>query len=169
MLEIEHLRPWVAEIRNPRQTALTGEFHRNQMHRMWRTGAHNHIDRMVPEVVLQKSDRLPNPENPGVRNEKIPPDLHCKPLQEGFFLRIDRVDLIASTLGSGLAAEQFPVDFIWLENPGFQHLRALGNVILQSAVHCQKFRILRGIDDTLPPLCRQVLGEFHPPLHARPP
>ena len=182
MLEIEHPRPRITEIRHPRNAGGRRHLLRNEVHRVRRAGADNHIDRMLLEVFLQELHRRTNPKAARVGDEEIAANPQRKLLRKAFLLRIYRIDFrcrglpclsmhgfsLRITRGSfGISLPRQPaVNPVGLENRTFQNYDLFRNIIFQCPIHDRKFRILRSIYHRLPTVLRQIFRELHPSLHA---
>ena len=113
MLEIEHLGPRITEVRNPWDPGGFGKLQSDKMHRLRRSGCHDRIHGMLPEVFLEESDRRAHPHHSRVGDEEIAPDEEGNLLLEGFLLGIDRIDFPAGSAGlpagSGILGESLDV------------------------------------------------------------
>ena len=134
----------------------------DEVDRMGRTRGHDGVHGVLAQVFLQETDRRAHPADPGIGDEAVAPDPEGEALLPVLLLRVDGVDFLPL-----LAPGQPPVDGVRLQDAGLNHLGAGGDVREQALVPCQLLRILRGIDDRLPALLRQVLAEFHPALDPR--
>ena len=133
---------------------------------MRRAGAYYYIDWMTPEIFFQELYRWTYPEAPRVGDEEIAPDEKQRLLEKCLFLRVDRIDLIASPFGGRFFPEQTSVCAVWFEDMPPDDFRLLRYLVGECPVHGQQFRVGRGVDDRLPALCRQIFREFHPSLHT---
>ena len=161
VLEIEDPRPGIPEIGDPRDAGRPGHLPPDQVHRMRGTGGNDYVHRMFPEVFFKETDRRADPAHAGIGDEQVAPQPHDHPLQQALVLAVDHVNLGGRSLLPGQSAVQ-AVDF---GNGPADDLRFGGNVAVQALVDRLHLRILRRIDDRLPALGREILGEFHPSLH----
>ena len=161
MLEIEHPGPGIPEVRHPFHSGAAGEFHRYQVHRMRRAGAHDRVHGVFPEIVAEEPYRGLHPARSRVRDEQIAPRSHCQFLEQAFFLMVDGV-----YLGTGRFSGQLAVETVNLVYGPAYHFHVLRHVLSQCQVDGRGLRVLRGVYDALPAFSGQVLAEFHPPLDS---
>ena len=145
------------------------------MHRVGRPGRHDHIDRMLRQILLQETHARPYPAHAGIRHEQVAADPQRQALLEGLLSGRDLRDLALGSPGRErfhvrrcALAHQLAVDVVRLSDGAAEDLRVVRNLRLQGMVDGRILRILRRIDDRLPPFLGQILGEFHPPLDPRP-
>ena len=174
MLEIKHLRPWIAEIGEPRQTGCPTELQAYQMHRLGRPRGHYGIHRMGFQVFFKETDRRVNPEDPRVRDEEVPPDEKGQPLLPGFLPPVDRIDFILVGRGSsqglqvgGTALSHYlAVYSVRFGDMPLYYLSLGRYLVRKSLVNCGKLRVLRSIYHRLPSSSGKVLCELDPALDA---
>ena len=174
VLEVVHSGPRVAEIGNPGNPELLVQPLANQMHRVGRSGRHDHIDRMLRQILLQETHARPHPAYAGIRHEQVAADPQRQALLEGLFSGRNLSDLPLGRPGRErlhvrrcTLAHQLAVDVVRLGDGTADNFRLVRDFRLQGMVDGRIFRIFRRIDDRLPSFQGQILRKLHPTLDPR--
>ena len=137
------------------------------MQALRRAGRHDGLNRVLPEVFFQETNRWTDPPDPGIGDEPISPKIQRYPVLEGFPAAGNGRHLVGN--GIILLPDQPPIEPVRLQDRPPDHFRIGGNLRPERLVNGRQRRILRRINHRLPAILPEVFGEFHPALHPAPP
>ena len=156
--------PGVAEVGHPADAQGPLEPQADQMHAVGRSSGHDHVHRMLPEVLLQETHGRTHPAHTGIGDEEVAAHPQRHAIAPAFALLFAEEGgvhfLLRTPAGKPL------IQSVGFADPPLDHLRFPWHIVKQARILGHQFGILRGVHHRLPTVLRQVLHELQPALHA---
>ena len=160
VLQVIHLAPRVAKVRNPRNAQGLVQAQPDQVHRMRWTGRDHDIHRMLLQIGFEAFDGRAHPSLARVRHKKIGPNPQGQALFEGF--GTGRYFRHLRAPGPG----ELAIGCIRLPDGPAEHLHLRRHLCGKRVVQRRVIGMLGRPHDGLPSLRTQVFDKLHPTLHA---